>query len=44
VQRQRAAHVPEDILNNVQELGDIGLEEAANGTDPEGIDPGQLPG
>ncbi|MBV8128197.1 MAG: hypothetical protein JO114_11140 [Planctomycetaceae bacterium] len=42
VQRQRAAHVPENILDRVQELGDIGLKEAANGTDPESTNPGQF--
>ena len=42
VQRQRAAHIPEHIFNRVQKLSDIGLKEAAYGTDPERINPGQL--
>src|SRR5208337_3067843 len=37
VQRLRAAQVPENIRDRVEELGDSGLKEAANGTDPEGI-------
>jgi len=44
VQRQRTAQIPENIRDRVEELGDSGLKEAANGTDPEGIDPGQSPG
>ena len=41
VQGQVAAHIPENILDRVQELGDISSKEAADGTDPEGVDTSQ---